>query len=108
MRKHIQGVPKKIVDSELFTPGDDNNTQQQDITSGPIFVPFCDILHPFFLWQSPPEKRPFTSLFYPPNVLLFFSFYSQNGSKEHDTYIYSIIGCMGGQGNIFQGEIAKN
>ena len=32
--KHVQGVPKKIVDSELFTPGDDNNTQQKYCTSG--------------------------------------------------------------------------
>ena len=47
MRKHIQGVPKKIVDSELFTPGDDNNTQHQYSTSGPIFGPFCDKLHQF-------------------------------------------------------------
>ena len=40
------GCPKKIVDSELFTPGDDKNTQQQDSTSGPIFIPFCDKLPP--------------------------------------------------------------
>ena len=45
--KLLQGVPKKIVDSELFTPGDDNNTQQQDSTSGPVFVPFCEKLHQF-------------------------------------------------------------
>ena len=45
--KHVQGVLKKIVDSELFTPGDDNNTQQQYSTSGPIFNFICDKLHPF-------------------------------------------------------------
>ena len=39
---------KKIVDSELFTPGYYNNTQQHHKTSGPIFAPFCDKLHPFF------------------------------------------------------------
>ena len=38
----LQGVPKKVVDSESFTPGDDNNTQQQYSTSGPIVGPFCD------------------------------------------------------------------
>ena len=47
--------------SELFTPGDDNNTQQHDSTSEHIFVTNC--IH---FWQFPPEKRPFTSLFYPP------------------------------------------
>ena len=45
--KHVQGVPKFFLDSELFTPGDDNNTQQKYCTSGPIFVSICDKLHPF-------------------------------------------------------------
>ena len=56
LKQMFQGVPKKIVDSELFTPGDDNNTQQQYSTSGPIFGPFRDKLHPFlsiFLEKCP-------------------------------------------------------
>ena len=50
-------MSQKIVDSELFTPGDDNITQQQDSTSGPIFVPFCDKLQLLF-GNFLPEKRP--------------------------------------------------
>ena len=62
--QNIQGVSKKIVHSEPFTPGDDNNTQQQDGTSGPIFVPFCDKLHHF--WAIFPLK---TVHFRPPDTL---------------------------------------
>ena len=50
----VQGVPKKIVDSELFTPGDDNNTQQQYSTSGPILFPF--VTNCINFWQFSPEN----------------------------------------------------
>ena len=52
----------------------------------------------------------FTSLFYPPNVLLFVCFYSHKGSKEHGTCIYSNIGYNGCQGavmDVFRGKQPK-
>ena len=45
--RNIQGVSIFFVDNELFTPRDDNNTQQQYSTSGPIFISIRDKLHPF-------------------------------------------------------------
>ena len=56
----LHGVPKKIVDNELFTPGDDNNTQQQYSTSGPIFGPFCDKLYPFLSISPEKMSTPYT------------------------------------------------
>ena len=58
--RNIQGVPIFFVDIELFTPRDDNNTQQQYSTSGPIFGPFCDKLYPFLSISPEKMSTPYT------------------------------------------------
>ena len=103
----MQGIPKKIVDSELFTPGDDNNTQQQDITSGPIFVPFCDILHPFFFGNFPLKNVHSQACF--THQMCYYSLVSIHRTGQRSmihTYI-QLLGVWGVRGTFFRGKLPK-